>query len=73
MFIVQDCGFCNLLQPQDEVMAGRGFKIREMLAFHQCTLTIPPSKHSNLQITAKDVRGTSKIANTREDLCRTGN
>ena len=51
-FIVQDSGFLNLLQPQDEAMADRGFKIQEMLAFHQCTFAIPPSKHSNLQMTA---------------------
>lgn len=62
---MQDSGFLNLLQPQDEEMAGRGFKIQKMLAFHQCTLAIPPSKHSNLYMTVKDVRGTSKIANVR--------
>ena len=46
IFIVQDCGYLNLLQPQDEVMADRGFKISDMLAFHQYTLTIPPSQHT---------------------------
>ena len=62
---MQDSGFHNLLQPQDEAIAERGFKIQKMLAFHQCTFAIPPSKHSNLQMTAKDARGTSRIANVR--------
>ena len=65
IFIVQDCGFLNCRQHNDEVMADRGFKIQDMLPFHQCTLSTPPSKHSNLQMTAKDVKGTSKIANVR--------
>lgn len=65
IFIVQDCGFLNCRQHNDEVMADRGFKIQDMLAFHQCTLFTPPSKYSNLQMTAKGVKGTSKIANVR--------
>ena len=44
-------------------MADRGFKIHDILAFYQCTLTIPPSKHTNLAMTASNVRNTSKIAN----------
>ena len=50
VFIVQDYGFLQGLQPKDQVMADRGFKIHDMLAFHQCTLAIPPSKtykHTN--------------------------
>ena len=65
IFIVEDSRFCNRLQPQDQVMADRGFKINDLLAFHQCTLTIPPSKHGNLQISASDVQETSFIANVR--------
>ena len=46
-------------------MADRGFKIHVMLAFHQCTSAIPPSKHTNIQMTATDVHTTSRIANVR--------
>ena len=46
-------------------MANRGFKISDLLAFYQCSLTTPPSKHTNLQMSAKDVWGTSKVANVR--------
>lgn len=64
-FIVKDCRFLNSLQPYDEVMADRGFKIHDLLSFHQCFLTIPPSKHTNLQMSPKEVKTTSRIANVR--------
>ena len=54
IFIVNNCGFFNFLQPGDQVMADRGFKIHDILNFHQCTLCIPPSKHTNLQMTKED-------------------
>lgn len=46
-------------------MADRGFKIEELLAFHQCRLTIPPPSHTTLQMSRDNVRETSKIANVR--------
>ena len=46
-------------------MADRGFKIHDILAFYQCFLTIPPSKHQNIQMSKNDVNATSKIANVR--------
>ena len=61
-FIVKDCRFLNSLQPYDEVMADRGFKIHDLLSFHQCLLTIPPSRHTNLQMSPKEVKTTSRIA-----------
>ena len=65
IFIVNNSGFLNFLQPGDQVMADRGFKIQDTLNFYQCTLCIPPSKHTNLQMTKEDVAKTSKIANVR--------
>ena len=56
IFIMKDSGFLNLLEPYDEVMADRGFKIREELMMRMSTLRIPPSKA---------VRKTSSIANMR--------
>lgn len=64
-FIVEDSGFLKWLQPGDQVMADRGFKIQDLLAFYQCSLAIPPSSHTTLQMSENDVRETSKIANLR--------
>ena len=44
-------------------MADRSFKIHDILTFYQCFLTIPSSKHQNIQISKSDVKATSKIAN----------
>ena len=64
-FIVNNSEVLNFLQPGNQVMAERGFKIQGILNFHQCTLCIPPSKHTSLQMTKEDVAKTSKIANVR--------
>lgn len=65
IFIVKDSGFLNLLEPYDEVMADRGFKIREELMTRMATLCIPPSKAASMQMLPSDVRKTSSIANVR--------
>ena len=44
-------------------MADRGFKIKYLLAYHQCTLTIPPSTVSSMQMSQGDVKNTCTIAN----------
>ena len=58
-------GFLNLLQSGDVVMADRGFRIEDLLAFYQCSLARPPSAHSNLQLSGEDAAKTSRIANVR--------
>ena len=65
IFIVNNSNFLQHLQPGDQVMADRGFKIQDTLSFHQCTLAILPSKHTNLQMRKTDVIKTSTIANVR--------
>ena len=64
-FIVQDCGFLKLLQPFDQVMADRGFKIREELMMYQADLCIPPSSRVGMQMTSEQVKETSRIGNIR--------
>ena len=64
-FIVQDSSFPSHLQPGDHIMEDRGFKIHDILAFYLCFLTIPPSKHQNIQMSKNDVKATSKIANVQ--------
>ena len=62
---MNNSGFLNFLQPGDQVMTDRGFKIQDILNFHQCMLCIPPSKHTNLQMTKEYFAKTSKIANVQ--------
>lgn len=64
-FIVQNSGFYNFIEPYDQVMADRGFKIKEDLLQHQASLSIPPSKQGTLPMTTGDVQETSRIANVR--------
>ena len=54
-----------MIEPYDEVMADRGFKIRDDLMMHMATLSIPPSCASSMQLLPRDVRETSNIANVR--------
>ena len=65
IFIVKDSSFLNLLEPYDEVMADRGFKIREELMMRMSTLCIPQSKAAAKQMLPSDVRKRSSIANMR--------
>ena len=54
-----------MIEPCDELMADRGFKIREDLIMHMATLCIPPSCTSSMQLLPQDVTETSNIANVR--------
>ena len=65
IFIVRNSGFLKMIEPYDEIMADRGFKIREDLMMHMATLCIPPSCASSMQLLPRDVRETSNIANVR--------
>ena len=64
-FIVRDCGFLNIIEPYDEVIADRGFKIKEDLMMSMATLFIPPSCTAAMQMLPSDVRKSSNIANVR--------
>ena len=65
IFIVRNSGFLDLLQPYDEVMADRGFKIKEELMMRMASLCIPLSKAAPMQMLPADVKKTSNIANVR--------
>ena len=45
-YITKDSGFYNVLERGDQVMADRGFQIKEKLLLHLCSLEVPP-RHSN--------------------------
>ena len=54
-----------MIEPYDEPMADKGFKIREDLMMHMGTLCILPSCTSSMQLLLQDVTETSNIANVR--------
>ena len=54
-----------MIEPYDEPMADKGFKIREDLMMHMGTLCILPSCTSSMQLLPQDVTETSNIANVR--------
>ena len=63
--IVWHAGFVDILEPYDQVMADRGFKIKTDLAMKQCTLAIPPSAAAGNQMTETQNKETSSVANVR--------
>ncbi|CAC5371840.1 unnamed protein product [Mytilus coruscus] len=64
-FIFNNCAFIFNLEPNDQVMADRGFKIKEDLMVVQARLAIPPSTCDKLSMPSGGVLETSKIANVR--------
>ena len=63
--IIRDSEFLDLLEPYDQIMADRGFKIKTYLALKQCTLAIPTRAASGCQMVSRDVKETSTVANVR--------
>ena len=66
--IVRDSGFLKKLEPFDQVMADRVFKIQNDLLSHSATLCIPPSMKTSRHMLSKEVKETSRqtrIANVR--------
>lgn len=65
-YIVQDCVFLNCVEPYEQIMADRGFKIREELLLRNASLIVYSTKHkTGMQMVAGDVREASQIANVK--------
>ena len=64
-FICSDSGFYDLLDRGDEIMADRGFQIREELMLRFCKLTVPPGARVKAQMTSAECGKTKKVANLR--------
>ncbi|XP_062597541.1 uncharacterized protein LOC134258963 [Saccostrea cucullata] len=69
-YITEHSGFLDLVKPGDEVMADRGFLIRDLLLERRATLNIPPftkkcSWGKGKHLTAHDILKTKKIAKLR--------
>ena len=65
IYIVQDSGFLDILEPYVTVMVDSGFKIKSDLTFHRCLLAIPSSAAKGNQMTSSDTRETSKRTNVK--------
>lgn len=62
--IVQKSGYLDYISPGDDVMADRGFIIRDLLALRGATLNIPPFAMGQ-QLTPNAVTKTRRIAQAR--------
>jgi hypothetical protein len=62
--IVQDSGYLEFLEYGDDVMADRGFLIRDLLARRSCTLNIPTFSMGR-QMSSRAVTKTRRIASAR--------
>ena len=63
--IVTKSRFLSYLMPGDQVLADRGFTVREELLVCRAELVVPPAAKGKAQMTAKDVAPTKKVANVR--------
>jgi hypothetical protein len=63
--LTRNCGFLELVEPYDSVMADKGFQIREDLLLRRAELHIPPGRHGSEQMSKADVKKTHEIANRR--------
>ena len=53
------------LQPQDMVLADRGFNVEDSIAYMGATFNIPAFTRGLSQLPAKDIESTRKLANVR--------
>lgn len=58
-------GFLNLLEHNDEILADRGFTIRDELAVHGATLKIPHFTKGKKQLSAQEVNTSRQLSNVR--------
>lgn len=63
-YIVSKCGFLNRLEPGDDVMADRGFNIRDLILKKKATLNIPAFSRG-AQLSSRSVKLSRKIASVR--------
>ena len=63
--ITEQCGLLDLLDAGDRVIADRGFDIQDLLAEKMVALNIPPFLGDTLQLSARQVEETHRIAAIR--------
>ena len=57
--------FYNLLEAGDELMADRGFQIKEDLLLYYCSLSVPPGARIKARFTMSECEKTKEVANLR--------
>lgn len=63
--IVNNSGFLELLDPYDQILADKGFTIKNQLLLRHAELIIPPGVKGQEQMLPCDVEKTKKVANFR--------
>lgn len=63
--ITRCCGISDLLEPNDSVMADKGFNIGDILTSRRVSLNLPPYLSSGGQFSSKEVKETKVIAKLR--------
>ena len=57
-YITEDIGFYDFLEQDDQVIADRGFQIKEELLIHFCSLDALPGAQMKSQMTSAEVKKT---------------
>ena len=63
--IVTKSSFLSYINPGEQVLADRGFTVREELLVRGAELVMPPAAKGKSQMTSSDIAKTKKIANAR--------
>ena len=64
-YLTQQCGFLQLLQPGDLVLADRGFNIEEDLNFYGAKLAIPAYTRGKEQLSLEEVEQSKRLSRVR--------
>lgn len=65
LFITTDCGYLQILLPDDYVLADKGFKMNDEFEMRQAHLELPAFVYQQQQLHPLEVERTRKIANVR--------
>jgi len=63
--ITINSGFLDLVDPTDQIMADKGFLIKDELMYRRAELVLPPGAKGHEQMTGQDVMETKIVANLR--------
>ena len=67
---VESTGFLNMVEPGDDIMADRGFLIRDELAFRGAHLKMPAFTRGKRQLSAMEVHSSRQLARARIHIDR---
>lgn len=59
------CGFLDIIEPHDTILADRGFQIQEEVTLLNARLIVPPGRKGAAQMSKVDVIKTKEVANRR--------